>query len=341
IGEDALHAFGARRDLAWGACSVRRARRARCGGLAARLDRQVEAAQEGADIAASGYGGQVVDVAQAPLLRERLHDAERAGRAADAAAGDRESDPPGGFGAGQREPERVAARPHRRELLSSELGRKGFRPGRATWAGIGACIVVNCFGHRRPRSGRLRLQVRRRLLLVLVVRSGYRSGAGPSIRGADRSSDARGMSPERRSCETCALTGIDGHRPGQETQVAAQDFILAIDQGTTSTRAIVFDSGFRAVWVGQQEFDQHFPDAGWVEHEAEDLWRTTVATVQHALLAARIDAGRLAGIGITNQRETTVVWDRKTGRAIHRAIVWQDRRTADMCNRLRADGLEP
>ncbi len=123
--------------------------------------------------------------------------------------------------------------------------------------------------------------------------------------------------------------------------MTAQDFILAIDQGTTSTRAIVFDSGFRAVGVGQQEFDQHFPDSGWVEHEAEDLWRTTVATVEHALLAARIDAGRLAGIGITNQRETTVVWDRKTGRAIHRAIVWQDRRTAATCQKMKDEGLEP
>lgn len=122
--------------------------------------------------------------------------------------------------------------------------------------------------------------------------------------------------------------------------MAGQDFILAIDQGTTSTRAIVFDAGFRAVGVGQQEFAQHFPDSGWVEHDPEDIWRTTRETIRHALLAARIEAGQLAGVGITNQRETTIVWERATGRPIHRAIVWQDRRTAALCSRMKAEGLE-
>jgi glycerol kinase len=140
------------------------------------------------------------------------------------------------------------------------------------------------------------------------------------------------MSMRRRSCETSILP--------PETDVQTKGYILAIDQGTTSTRAIVFDDGFRAVGIGQQEFEQHFPNSGWVEHEPEDLWSTTLETVRHALLSARIDARQLAGIGITNQRETTLVWDRKTGRAIHRAIVWQDRRTAETCNRMKADGLE-
>jgi glycerol kinase len=118
-------------------------------------------------------------------------------------------------------------------------------------------------------------------------------------------------------------------------------FVIAIDQGTTSTRAIVFDDSFRPVAVGQREFEQHFPRSGWVEHEAEDLWETTLVTVREALARAGRGAADIAAIGITNQRETTVVWDRSTGRAIHRAIVWQDRRTADRCAAMRRDGLEP
>ncbi|MEM9205996.1 MAG: glycerol kinase GlpK [Pseudomonadota bacterium] len=117
--------------------------------------------------------------------------------------------------------------------------------------------------------------------------------------------------------------------------------ILAIDQGTTSSRAIIFDDSFHAIGTGQQEFEQHFPRSGWVEHEASDLWETTVATAKTAIEAAKMSAGELAGIGITNQRETTVIWDRETGEAVHKAIVWQDRRTAEMCARLKADGLEP
>lgn len=117
--------------------------------------------------------------------------------------------------------------------------------------------------------------------------------------------------------------------------------VIAIDQGTTSTRAIVFDGAFRPVAVGQQEFEQHFPDSGWVEHEADDLLNTTVATVRDALSRSGLRASDIAAIGITNQRETTLVWDRKTGRAVHRAIVWQDRRTAARCAAMKADGLEP
>ena len=116
--------------------------------------------------------------------------------------------------------------------------------------------------------------------------------------------------------------------------------VIAIDQGTTSSRAIVFDQGFRNIGVGQQEFAQHFPDSGWVEHDPEDIWDTTVATVRDAMAKAGISAGDVAAIGITNQRETTLIWDRATGKPIHRAIVWQDRRTAPLCERLRAEGLE-
>jgi glycerol kinase len=117
-------------------------------------------------------------------------------------------------------------------------------------------------------------------------------------------------------------------------------FVLAIDQGTTSTRAMLFDAACRIVAVDQQEFPQHFPQSGWVEHDPEDLWRTTVETCRGAMTRAGAAARDVAAIGITNQRETTLVWDRETGRAIHNAIVWQDRRTADLCARLRNEGQE-
>lgn len=113
--------------------------------------------------------------------------------------------------------------------------------------------------------------------------------------------------------------------------------ILAIDQGTTSSRAIVFDAGLRVVAVAQEEFPQHFPASGWVEHDPADLWTTTLSTARAALAQA---GGQVAAIGITNQRETTLLWDRATGRPLHRAIVWQDRRTADLCARLRDAGHE-
>ena len=116
--------------------------------------------------------------------------------------------------------------------------------------------------------------------------------------------------------------------------------VLAIDQGTTSTRAILFDCKQTIRGSAQQEFPQHYPASGWVEHDPEDLWRTTLATGREALAKAGASASDVAAIGITNQRETAVVWDRRTGRAVHNAIVWQDRRTADFCARLRAEGAE-
>jgi glycerol kinase len=118
-------------------------------------------------------------------------------------------------------------------------------------------------------------------------------------------------------------------------------FVLAIDQGTTSSRAIVFRSDISIAATAQQEFPQHFPASGWVEHEPEDIWTSTMAVCREALEKAGLKAKDIAAIGITNQRETTVVWDRATGQAVHRAIVWQDRRTADICARLKAEGHEP
>jgi len=117
--------------------------------------------------------------------------------------------------------------------------------------------------------------------------------------------------------------------------------VLAIDQGTTSTRAILFRADTSIAAVAQREFPQHFPADGEVEHEPEDLWATTVETCRGAMREANVSAGDIVAIGITNQRETTLLWDRATGRPVHRAIVWQDRRTADMCTALKNAGHEP
>ncbi len=116
--------------------------------------------------------------------------------------------------------------------------------------------------------------------------------------------------------------------------------ILAIDQGTTSTRAILFDDAFAVAASAQEEFAQHYPRSGWVEHDPADLWATTAATCRSAIEKAGQGAKGIAAIGITNQRETTLVWDRATGKPVHNAIVWQDRRTSDLCRKLRDDGFE-
>ncbi len=117
-------------------------------------------------------------------------------------------------------------------------------------------------------------------------------------------------------------------------------YILAIDQGTTSSRAIVFDAEMRPIAMAQQEFPQIFPASGWVEHAPDTIWNSVLATCQMAIKQAGIDAGQLAGIGLTNQRETTLIWDRKTGAPIGNAIVWQDRRTAARCTQLAEQGHE-
>jgi glycerol kinase len=117
-------------------------------------------------------------------------------------------------------------------------------------------------------------------------------------------------------------------------------YLLAIDQGTTSTRAILFDSSLSVLAVDQREFPQIFPRSGWVEHDPEDLWTTTLVVARGALAKVEARAADVAALGITNQRETTIIWDRATGRPIHNAIVWQDRRTAPECAELRRRGLE-
>jgi glycerol kinase len=117
-------------------------------------------------------------------------------------------------------------------------------------------------------------------------------------------------------------------------------YILALDQGTTSSRAILFDPAGSIKAVAQKEFRQFFPQPGWVEHDANEIWSTQAGVAAQALAHAGVGPGDIAAIGITNQRETTVVWDRETGKPICHAIVWQDRRTAPMCDRLKARGLE-
>ena len=118
------------------------------------------------------------------------------------------------------------------------------------------------------------------------------------------------------------------------------DYILSLDQGTTSSRAIIFDEKIEVIASAQKEFKQHFPQDGWVEHNPNDIWSSTLESAQQAINKAKIDGNLVSGIGITNQRETTIVWDRKTGDPIYNAIVWQDRRTSNFCKSLREKGLE-
>lgn len=116
--------------------------------------------------------------------------------------------------------------------------------------------------------------------------------------------------------------------------------ILAIDQGTTSTRAIIFDRKMNIVTMVQKEFTQYFPQPGWVEHDPEEIWKSVLSVTKQALKKANLKADDIAGIGITNQRETVVIWDRVSGKPVHNAIVWQDRRTAETCEALKRDGHE-
>ncbi|MFA0962775.1 glycerol kinase GlpK [Roseivirga sp. BDSF3-8] len=116
-------------------------------------------------------------------------------------------------------------------------------------------------------------------------------------------------------------------------------YILALDQGTTSSRAILFDHSGKIAGIARKEFKQYYPHSGWVEHDAEEIWQSQLQVAQEVLKETGTAAGQVAAIGITNQRETTIVWDRDTGKPIHRAIVWQDRRTSQVCDRLKAKGL--
>lgn len=119
-----------------------------------------------------------------------------------------------------------------------------------------------------------------------------------------------------------------------------KSYLLSIDQGTTSSRAMLFDENGRAVFTAQQEFEQHFPQDGWVEHDSDEIWASILDVTGRAITKAADDGLRIVAAGITNQRETTVIWDRETSRPLYNAIVWQDRRTASYCSQLRAAGHE-
>ena len=120
--------------------------------------------------------------------------------------------------------------------------------------------------------------------------------------------------------------------------MSAAHQLIAIDQGTSSSRTVVFDQTASVVASAQQEFPQEYPQPGWVEHDPEAIWNSVVEVTKQALASA--DAKKIAGLGITNQRETTLIWDRTTGECVHHAIVWQDRRTADYCQTLKEQGAE-
>ena len=131
-----------------------------------------------------------------------------------------------------------------------------------------------------------------------------------------------------------------GRRRRIREEAVAGKYVLAIDQGTTSSRAIVFDDQQQIVFAAQQEFTQHFPKSGWVEHDVEEIWDSVVTVCREAISGAGLQPADMAAIGITNQRETTIIWDRNSGKAVHNAIVWQDRRTADFCAEMKAAGRE-
>src|SRR4051812_28063624 len=158
------------------------------------------------------------------------------------------------------------------------------------------------------------------------------SGALRSIRGTTLHIDE--PPPIRLPCSNPTIPEAT---PGK----TSMSHVLAIDQGTTSSRAMIFRADISIAASAQQEFPQHFPASGWVEHEPEDIWTSTLAVCHEAMTKAGVTAKDIAAIGITNQRETVVVWDRVTGQAVHRAIVWQDRRTAEICAQMKADGHEP
>lgn len=120
----------------------------------------------------------------------------------------------------------------------------------------------------------------------------------------------------------------------------AKKFILAIDQGTTSSRSMLFDQQLLVTQQSQCEFPQYFPEPGWVEHNPDDIWETTLKTCQEVISKTSAESSDIAAIGITNQRETTIVWERSTGKPIYNAIVWQDRRTATLCDSLKKKGFE-
>src|SRR5438876_622981 len=194
-----------------------------------------------------------------------------------------------------------------------------------------------------------------------MPRRHHRVGHRPFVGRADRLRDQPGARPgsssrarrvaDRGQGEFGLGVRVDpGRRPdprrpdrGLPLQggVAGMKHILALDQGTTSSRAIVFDHSGSVVASAQKEFRQIFPKPGWVEHDATEIWATQLYTATEALGKAGLTAPDIAGIGITNQRETTLVWDRETGEPVHHAIVWQDRRTAAACDRLKARGLAP
>ncbi|HNA14959.1 MAG TPA: FGGY family carbohydrate kinase, partial [Ferruginibacter sp.] len=119
-----------------------------------------------------------------------------------------------------------------------------------------------------------------------------------------------------------------------------QQYILALDQGTTSSRAIIFDASGSIISMAQKEFAQLFPQPGWVEHDAGEIWSTQLGVAAEAISKAGLSPEQIAAIGITNQRETTVVWERATGKPVYNAIVWQDRRTAGFCDDIRAKGQD-
>src|SRR3974390_211963 len=151
----------------------------------------------------------------------------------------------------------------------------------------------------------------------------------------------RAYRPGRFLPRTSVLQGAKWYHGLIPSRLRNMRYVLALDQGTTSSRAIIFDEGGRPVIICHQEFPQYFPRPGWVEHDPVEIWKSQLAVARQALRDARLHPEQISAIGIANQRETTIMWDRTNGQPICRAIVWQDRRTAEACDAIKGRGLEP
>ena len=167
-------------------------------------------------------------------------------------------------------------------------------------------------------------------LLLLPHTNVYARARGPAAAAGAFGRLGRYPNQQPRCIHGLAPTSCDAEIP--------MPFVLALDQGTTSSRAILFDTSGSIVATSQREFSQIFPRSGWVEHDPVEIWESQIGVAEEVLQSAGLQASDVAAVGITNQRETTVIWDRATGEPIHNAIVWQDRRTAATCDQLKSDG---
>jgi glycerol kinase len=223
------------------------------------------------------------------------------------------------------------------EGAHGEIGLMQILPETARW--LAGLLRWTSYDLRDPDQN---IRMGAYYLRVLLDEYGSWEQALAAYNGGPRAAPSGADNPyTRRVLRAYASTeGLQGGPSKGFGEVNDVKFVLALDQGTTSSRAILFDTDGRTVAIAQKEFTQHYPHPGWVEHDAEEIWATQLGTAHEALAKAGITGDAVSAIGITNQRETTVLWDRQTGRPVAPAIVWQCRRTADYCRQLKEAGWE-